>query len=92
MEGKSCTFKLQNITITEMKKVVSSMKSNNSTDLISIRTIKKLYKALEPSLINLVNLVISTTNYPKLLKKKVQNTVHARLKPTHPSGSGALKF
>ena len=70
MEGKSCQFSLKNIEMPQLNKLVNEIKPGNSTsfDLISIKTLKKLYPAIKQPLLNLINTTISTTIYPEGLK------------------------
>ena len=70
MDGKRCSFSLQNITMPQLNKLMLEIHpgSSASFDLISMKTIKKIYPAIKQPLLNLVNATISTTTYPTGLK------------------------
>ena len=82
-QGNNLKFQLKTITTTQLDTIIHNLKSSNSTstDLISSKTIKKLYKVLKYPLLNLVNLTIETAEYPKALKKR---KVILLLKKKHP--------
>ena len=54
----------------QLRQTLNTMKSTKSTswDTISIKTIKKLQKQIEPALLNLINTTILTQTYPDNLK------------------------
>ena len=63
-------FIFKEITMHELRKILSSMKPTGSTsnDYISMKTIKKARKTLEPILLNMVNSTISKRTYSDILK------------------------
>ena len=63
-------LQLKEINMYNLRNTLDKIKPSGSTgkDLISTRTILKLRKSLEPSLLNLVNTTISTKIYPDILK------------------------
>ena len=69
-QGKDLNFRITAITMMDLNKLVKSMKASNSSakDMITMKTIKKLYKVLQYPLLNLINTIINTAEYPSPLK------------------------
>ena len=75
-EGKNLRFRLKTIDARQLDNIVTKLKPSNSSaiDMISSKTIKKLYTVLKYPLLNLVNISLETAEYPKKLKKKQSGT------------------
>ena len=67
---KTCSLQIQPISLSELRKSISKMKSSNSAgiDSITSRTLKKLITVLDIPLLNLVNSSIVSKTYPSNLK------------------------
>ena len=64
------TFKLETITMNELKIHMKNMKTSKSAgvDTITMKTIKMFQKTMEPALLNIVNTSILTNTFPNSLK------------------------
>ena len=62
---------IEPISMLQLDKIIKEMKPGSSTsaDMISMRTIKKLFVTLKYPLLNLINTTITTSEYPQNLKK-----------------------
>ena len=65
-----CKFILPHITIKQTKKLIRKMKSSNSTghDSSSIKIYKLINNRISPHITHLINCIINTGVYPKILK------------------------
>ena len=83
MQGKSCQFSLQNIQMPMLDKLINEMNPGTSAsfDLISVKTLKKLYSTIKQPLLNLINTTLSTTIYPEGLKVSKVIPLHKKDKP-----------
>ena len=65
-------FNLGQILMSQLRKVITSMRPTLSTagDQIPMKIIKEARTVLEPQLLNLVNKIIETAEYPQILKVK----------------------
>ena len=65
-----CKFTLPHITIKQTKKLIRKMKSSNSTghDSSSIKIYKLINNCISPHITHLINCIINTGVYPKILK------------------------
>merc|ERR1711867_344759 len=63
-------FILPHITIKQTKRLIRNMKSSNSTghDLFSIKIYKMINSRISPHITHLINSIINTGVYPKILK------------------------
>ena len=63
-------FSLCQITMSELRKIMTTMKPSSSTaaDQISMKTIKQARTQLEPQVLHLINQIIKTSVYPDILK------------------------
>ena len=54
----------------DLDKIVKTMKASTSSarDMITVKTIKRLYRVLQYPLLNLINTIINTAEYPSALK------------------------
>ena len=70
VEKKSNTFFLKPINISDLRKVMSSVKRSNSYDYygINMKMIFNIRRALEPILLNIINLSIYNSEFPSVLK------------------------
>ena len=70
MGDKTCTFSIKSISLTDLRKSITTMKASNSAgmDTITSRTIKKLITVLDIPILNMVNSSITTRSYPSNLK------------------------
>ena len=71
VKDKKMSFKLESITMSQLRTTLRKMRSTPSTgiDMISMKSIKNLQKPLESAILNLVNTTLGTTLYPSQLKK-----------------------
>ena len=71
MSGKSCKLELKTISMSDLQKVLSNMKTSRSAgnDGISIQLIKQFKKELMGPILNLVNSSIRNNKYPTPLKQ-----------------------
>ena len=63
-------FKIPYITVKQTKKLIRNMKSSNSTgnDLFSMKIYKLINSRISPHIAHLINCIIKTGVYPKILK------------------------
>ena len=92
MGDKTTKFKLNTITMLDMRKILNTRKSTNSTgwDTISIKTLKTIQKPIEQVLLNIINTSISTQNYPDNLKHSKAIPLLKSGKPTDTPSSYRL--
>ena len=58
--------------MSELRTVINTMRptKSTSTDKLSMKTVKKLQSTLEPALLQLVNLTITTQHIPRSTENK----------------------
>ena len=86
MENKTCQFQLNTITMSQLMKSITSMKTSHSagSDGISTFIIKKCLKQLQSPILNLVNQSISTKKYSKHLKEAKVISLYKVASPPKP--------
>ena len=85
MDGKVCTFKIEKISVQQLRNTIMKMKTSHTAgmDQISSKMLKELLGAIEKPMTKLVNTSIETKTYPKSLKKsKVIPILKNNSKPT----------
>lgn len=70
MKNKECKFSLKPINMSDLKNLLDKVRPTKSsgTDLVSTKCIKLNRICLEPLLLNLINLTITTSRFPTNLK------------------------
>ena len=70
-ENKNLNFEVKQITLNKFKKIMSQIKPTPSSgiDTISTKTIKNILPPLIQPIHNLINSIIKSSKYPKILKK-----------------------
>ena len=70
MENRTCSFSLQEISVEDVIKVISSLKNSSATgtDYIDTRTIKLSAELIAPALAHVINLSISSGIFPSVWK------------------------
>ena len=66
MKGRSCTFSFKEVSLTEVKKVICSLKNSSATgvDYIDTKTIKLGVDILAPVIQHIINLSMCTSTFP----------------------------
>ena len=66
MSARNCTFKLDLVTLTDVKKLIMGLKNSNATgvDYLNTRTIKLGVHVLAPAICHIINLSISSKTFP----------------------------
>ena len=66
MKNRSCTFKIQMVTVSNVVKTINSLKNSSATgvDFIDTRTVKLAANLIAPMLTHIINLSISTGTFP----------------------------
>ena len=72
MIGRTCTFRIRELSLLEVKKLIKELKNSSSTgvDFLDTRTLKLSADILAPSIQHIINLSIKTANYKRYLKHK----------------------
>ena len=86
-ENKTLKFQIKPLTMNQLSKQLYDMKPTPSTgyDNISLKTLKQILPTVKKSILNLVNTIFTTGNYPKALKcAKVIPILKANKPPNNP--------
>ena len=70
MQGRQCSFNLQQVSVSDVMKIIKGLKNSSATgvDYIDTRTVKLAADLIAPALTHIINLSIRTATFPDLWK------------------------